>query len=154
MASDRGSGADLRLEELDDAWFDCDVLHVSGYALALAERAGTAARASGARVSVDLSAQSLIDDTFRERLKALAPDLVFATEREAAVVGDVPGAMLVIKRGARGLSVDGEEFSARPAEALDTTGAGDALAAGFLVRGPALGLEAAARSVAQVGAMP
>jgi sugar/nucleoside kinase (ribokinase family) len=37
---------------------------------------------------------------------------------------------------------------------LDTTGAGDALAAGFLVGGVELGLEAAARCVASLGSMP
>ena len=154
MASDRGAGAELRPEELEDSWFDCDVLHVSGYALALAERAAEAARARGARVSVDLSAESLIDRTFRERLGRVAPDIVFATEREAAAAGAVPGATLVLKRGPRGLAVDGKEFPARAVEAVDSTGAGDALAAGFLVGGPALGLEAAARCVAKVGAMP
>ena len=154
MASDRGAGAELRPEELEDGWFDCNVLHVSGYALALAERAAEAARARGARVSVDLSAESLIDDTFRELLRRVAPDIVFATEREAAAAGAVPGAILVVKLGPRGLAVDGEEFPARAVDAVDSTGAGDALAAGFLVGGPELGLEAAARCVAQVGAMP
>ena len=34
MAADRGSTRELRGDELDMAWFaDCDVLHVSGYAL-------------------------------------------------------------------------------------------------------------------------
>ncbi len=37
---------------------------------------------------------------------------------------------------------------------VDTTGAGDALAAGWIVGGPDLALEAAARCVQQVGAMP
>ena len=37
---------------------------------------------------------------------------------------------------------------------IDTTGAGDALAAGFLVGGIELGLEAAARCVGQLGAVP
>ena len=37
---------------------------------------------------------------------------------------------------------------------LDTTGAGDALAAGFLVDGIEVGLAAAARCVARLGAMP
>jgi sugar/nucleoside kinase (ribokinase family) len=37
---------------------------------------------------------------------------------------------------------------------VDTTGAGDALAAGYLVGGAELGLEAAARCCAQPGAMP
>ena len=154
MASDRGAGAELSLEELDDGWFECDVLHVSGYALVLAERAAAAARSHGALISFDLSAESLIDDTFRHRLRQLAPEVVFATEREAAAVGEIPRATVVLKRGARGISVDGKEFPARPVQAVDSTGAGDALAAGFLVGGPELGLEAAARCVTQVGAMP
>jgi sugar/nucleoside kinase (ribokinase family) len=37
---------------------------------------------------------------------------------------------------------------------VDTTGAGDALAAGFLIGGAELGLEAAARACSQMGAMP
>jgi sugar/nucleoside kinase (ribokinase family) len=37
---------------------------------------------------------------------------------------------------------------------VDTTGAGDALAAGMLVGGVEVGLAAAARCVAQLGAMP
>jgi hypothetical protein len=37
---------------------------------------------------------------------------------------------------------------------VDTTGAGDALAAGYLVGGPGLALQAAARCVARLGSMP
>ena len=58
----------------------------------------------------------------------------------------------VVKRGALGIRVVGEnarELPAREAAVVDTTGAGDALAAGFLVGGPELALEAAARCVAQ-----
>jgi sugar/nucleoside kinase (ribokinase family) len=40
------------------------------------------------------------------------------------------------------------------AEAVDSTGAGDAFAAGFLLGGPDLALDAAARCVAKMGAMP
>jgi sugar/nucleoside kinase (ribokinase family) len=47
-----------------------------------------------------------------------------------------------------------EEHAAVPTEAVDSTGAGDALAAGFLVGGIEVGLEAAARCVSQAGAMP
>ena len=63
----------------------------------------------------------------------------------------------VVKRGVRGLLVLGEErveLPARTGEVVDATGAGDALAAGFLVGGPDLALEAAARCVAKPGAMP
>jgi len=33
MASDRGVAPDLRPQDLDAGWFDCDVLHISGYSL-------------------------------------------------------------------------------------------------------------------------
>jgi sugar/nucleoside kinase (ribokinase family) len=39
-------------------------------------------------------------------------------------------------------------------DVIDTTGAGDALAAGYLVGGPELAIEAASRSVGLIGAMP
>jgi ribokinase len=159
MASDRGAAVDLEPHELDDAWFDCDVLHISGYSLLqppLADTALTAAgfaRAHAAQISVDVSTWALVDDRFRARLRELEPDVVFATERERDVVGAVDSRW-VIKRGARGLSVDGRDYPAVAATVVDTTGAGDALAAGFLVGGPELGLDAAARCCAGLGAMP
>jgi len=64
----------------------------------------------------------------------------------------------VVKRGSRGVIVHGpdgsEERTAVGSEVVDTTGAGDALAAGFIVGGIELGLETAARCVAQLGAVP
>ena len=61
----------------------------------------------------------------------------------------------MLKRGAASARF-GERRAARrsPATALDTTGAGDAFAAGYLVGGPELALAAAARCVAQLGSMP
>jgi ribokinase len=41
-----------------------------------------------------------------------------------------------------------------PGDVLDTTGAGDALAAGYPVGGAELAMEAAARCVANLGTMP
>jgi sugar/nucleoside kinase (ribokinase family) len=41
-----------------------------------------------------------------------------------------------------------------PAEVVDATGAGDAFAAGYLLGGAELGLTAAARCIATMGAMP
>ena len=79
---------------------------------------------------------------------------MFANEGElAAIGGEVPGT-LVLKRGADGFRVDGADYAAAPAEVVDTTGAGDALAAGYLVGGPELAARAAARCVANLGAMP
>ena len=159
MASDRGSAPDLSPHELDDAWFDCDVLHVSGYALArdpiadAAAAAAVAARGHGALVSLDASAFTLIDDRFRARATALRPDVVFANERERDALGEMRTTW-VVKRGAGGLTANGRDYPAVPCDVVDTTGAGDALAAGYLVGGPELGLEAAARACAQLGAMP
>jgi sugar/nucleoside kinase (ribokinase family) len=173
MASDRGVAPELRAEELQMRWFrGCDVLHLSGYSLfrspidqAGAKAAG-AVRQQGGRISIDLSSAEAIRafDTarFRHRLGQLTPDLIFGTEAEwDAAGGALPfSTTRVIKRGARGFLVDdGHEarpraFVPAPAEAVDSTGAGDALAAGFLVGGPELALEAAARCVAKLGAMP
>jgi fructokinase len=159
MASDRGTAPELSPQDLEAVWFDCDVLHVSGYSLlrepiASAVDAGAGhARSFGARVSADVSTWTLVDDAFRDRLAALAPDLVFATERERDAVGELD-TRWVLKRGARGLTVDGEDHAAVDVEVVDTTGAGDALAAGFLVGGAELGVATAARCCARVGSMP
>jgi sugar/nucleoside kinase (ribokinase family) len=90
----------------------------------------------------------------REALERVKPDVVFGNEREWDAIGDVETPTKVVKRGARGIVVDGEERPAVPVAAVDSTGAGDALAAGFIVGGADLALETAARCVAQVGAMP
>jgi xanthine dehydrogenase molybdopterin-binding subunit B len=87
-------------------------------------------------------------------LERLQPEIVFANEDEAALVGTVESATLILKRGAGGIAVGEVEYEARPAEIVDTTGAGDALAAGFLLGGPEVGLYAAARCVATMGAFP
>jgi sugar/nucleoside kinase (ribokinase family) len=159
MASDRAGAPHLSPQDLDESWFDCDVLHISGYSLLrepIASAAAAAARATrvnGGTVAVDVSTWSLVDEPFRERLRGLAPDIVFATEREQDAVGEL-AARWVLKRGANGITVDGHDHAAPDVDVVDTTGAGDALAAGFLVGGPALGLAAAARCCAKLGAMP
>jgi ribokinase len=175
LASDRGVAPSFAPEELDAAWVECDVLHLSGYALLQEPIAATAllaarlAREHGARVSVDVAAWTEIRSygpvQFRALLDELAPDVLFATEAEWELLG---GAYLtaplgVLKRGARGCSVFSEDakldFAAVPGEVVDPTGAGDALAAGFLLGGSLeeaarRGLDAAARCVATVGSMP
>ena len=48
----------------------------------------------------------------------------------------------------------GTVHPATRSDAVDPTGAGDAFAAGYLLGGVSMGLEAAARAVAKMGAMP
>ena len=167
MCSDRGVATDLRPDEIEDGWFDgCTHLHVSGYAL-LREPVGTAAltaveaaRTRGAPISVDLSSWSAIGDygaeRFRSLLEEIAPDVVFANEDEDRIVGGaIVGMTWIVKRGVAGASFGGEERPALPAEAVvDSTGAGDAFAAGWLVGGPDLALAAGARCVERTGSMP
>jgi sugar/nucleoside kinase (ribokinase family) len=60
----------------------------------------------------------------------------------------------VVKLGPRGVRAGGVTYPAVPVTAVDTTGAGDAFAAGYLLGGVSLALTAAARAVARMGAMP
>ena len=162
MASDRGVSPDFRAEELDPVWLDgCAHLHLPGYSLLRSPVDETALRAAelAPRVSVDLSSWSAIRDfgpeRFRERLEQLGPAIVFANEDEEQILGGpLDGCTWIVKRGPLGARFGDVELPAVPAEVLDTTGAGDALAAGYLVGGAELALAAAARCVAQLGSMP
>jgi ribokinase len=156
-----------------------DHLHVSGYTLlrdgsrAAALDALAQASERGITVSVDASSWALL------RPGALpAADLLLANAREAAALSgdDDPDRAaralsadgeVVVKLGAGGaLWTDGADTIHVPAERVavtDTTGAGDAFAAGLLAArlagaGPretlAAGCRAGARAVTRVGARP
>jgi sugar/nucleoside kinase (ribokinase family) len=182
LASDPGTSSWLAHVETS-AWLDgADWLFVSGYALfrapepeVLVEVAQVAHQA-GTKVAVDLSSASLINAygpaRFRRFWQSLRPDVVMANELEWAATQGPGGSgttelrgfgaggttVLVLKRGPRGCSfvIDGVEDhrDPLPGAVRDVTGAGDALGAGFLLGGPDLAMEAAARCIAQVGAQP
>jgi sugar/nucleoside kinase (ribokinase family) len=170
MLSDRSPGPALRGADLAAGWFTgAGWLHLSGYALlgpddpeaalAAAARAGRA----GARVSVDLSAATLVATRGRERvaalLRAVHAELVFGNELEFEAAGALDVPVRVVKRGARGCRVlaDGRAVDVPavvPTAVRDTTGAGDAFAAGWLVGGAEMATAAASLCVALPGAMP
>ena len=156
-------GANDAPADVPDAWLrPGGHLHVVGYALlrdgarpgalAAIERA----QAAEMTVSVDPSSWALI------RPGAIPDvDLLLPNEREAEVLGERDG--MVVKLGAAGARWGDVHVPAEPVDVVDTTGAGDAFAAGLLGarlegadRTAALkaGCAAAARVVAQVGARP
>ena len=155
MLTDRGACADLA--DPDPRWLDgLQVLHVPVYSLvggqALASTAVTMinwAHERGIVVSIDASSAAVLEThgaaRVRSLLWSLQPHVLLCNELEAAVLagaGGVDGiatAATVVKQGPDPalVSVPGEGVVEVPVPPLDgvadTTGAGDAFAAGFLL---------------------
>ena len=141
------------------------ILYLEGYLWDPAEpraamyKAMDAARSGGTKVAFTLSDSFVVDRHRSDLLRLLEEqriDILFANEAEMlqlASAGDFGSAVnvvaqrvptLVVTRGEKGaVARNGEEFAQVPAEAIarlvDTTGAGDLFAAGFLA-GEARGL--------------
>lgn len=183
FVADRAAADQLRPDDLEPAWFNgIDGLHLPVYSL-LGEPLGAAgrrsielARAAGATISLDLASIGPLlgrgRRVAREIVSDTAPDLLFATAAEAeALLGryGVEGLLdfaprAVVKRGSKGATVmarDGGErlrfeVATQHVAAPDTTGAGDAFDAGFLVAwygalGAGQALPAAMRRAALAG---
>jgi sugar/nucleoside kinase (ribokinase family) len=179
-ANARGALA-LGTADLVDSW-----LHVSGYALFheqardAALRSLTAARADGRPVSVDAASAAPLRDYGATRfLDDVAPCLLFANLDEAAALSGtrnpdgaaralgLRSGQAIVKQGA-GAAVwsDGRHVVGVPGhhvDVVDSTGAGDAFAAGVLAAlvtgleltaALAAGHDLAARAVARPGARP
>jgi ribokinase len=120
----------LSVESIDCA----DHLHLTGQAPETARRLATLAGDLGLTVSVDPGRR--IHDRDFEPVLSMA-DIVFVNEQEAdAVVCDVGGVVVETygPKGAEIVTSDGQRYShpGFTADAVDTTGAGDAFAAGYL----------------------
>jgi sugar/nucleoside kinase (ribokinase family) len=148
MITDRGASTEL--DAIDPTWLEgIGWLHVPFYSLAL-EPVATAsrgaierARALGVPVSIDASSASLLAAYGVPRLVAEigTVDVVFANADELAIIDWAwPCDLLVAKYGAGpavlhpgGRSAAGPSLEPQPvANVVDTTGAGDAFAAGFI----------------------
>lgn len=135
--------------ELFDGW---DILYVEGYLVAnpnMLRKAISTAKAQGMTIAIDLASYNVVEES-RDFLLELVNNyvnIVFANEQEAkALTGLNPEAALhyiaercdiaVVKIGAKGAYIQrGTETVTIPplkADVVDTTGAGDMWAAGFL----------------------
>lgn len=152
MLTDRA--ACIQLTNPERSWLDgVTTLHVPFYSLTHRPLADTAmtligwAHERSVGVSIDVSSVALIDELgpakLIESLEALRPDVVFANGDEAAaldITGPLAGAVTIVKHGRDPVEVfaDGRTFAVTVppiAGVADTTGAGDAFAAGYLTSG-------------------
>lgn len=153
MATYLGAAADLIPEDLTREIFkDYSVLYIEGYLVQnheLIETAIKLARSERCRIALDLSSYNVVNEhlSFLQGLLKDHVDILFANEEEAlAFTGKNPEnavediasicEMAIVKIGKEGSLIrSGEQFiriNPVPASAIDTTGAGDAYAAGFL----------------------
>lgn len=163
MATYLGAAADLKSRELTGAMFSgFSVLFIEGYLVQdhkLIERAIDLARKANLKIALDLSSYNVVEAhlDFLQRLLKEKVDIVFANEEEAlAFTGKQPEEALielaqlceiaVVKIGKAGSLIRRGSETVRidvvPAKAIDTTGAGDTYAAGFLfgfIKGYSLG---------------
>lgn len=135
--------------ELFDGW---DIFYIEGYLVAnpdMLRKAIRTAKEKGLKIAIDLASYNVVEES-RDFLLELVNDyvdIVFANEQESyALTGMQPEAALhylaerceiaVVKVGAKGAFVQrGNETVTIPpmqADVVDTTGAGDMWAAGFL----------------------
>ena len=145
-------GSARSLDDPDPIWLDgVDVLHVPVYSLVDEPIATTAvttvgwAHARGIAVSIDASSVAVLEAYGVERMLGLIaelrPTVVFANGDEAdllGIAGPLCDAVTFVKRGARDAIVHAPGAAARSVPAFDlgsvtdSTGAGDAFAAGVL----------------------
>lgn len=148
-----GAAVEMTPEDLKEGFFKgYDYFHIEGYLVhnqALIETAVKMAKICGVKVSLDLASYNVVEDNleFLKGIVAEYVDIVFANEEESkAFTGMEPEAALqeiskmceisIVKIGAKGslVKTSNEELSigAIQAKPIDTTGAGDLYASGFL----------------------
>ena len=158
FVQDRGAALCLSPESMREEWFaSAELVHIPTYSLLdhplgdAGKRAAELAHAAGALVTVDLSSAGPLLAIGRqaaiEVVRGAQPDLLFAAGIEARALATTDEALLnvapivVLKRGSQGVTVifrDGTatrelNVAVKAVAASDTTGAGDAFDAGFIL---------------------
>jgi len=148
-----GAAVELNADELKADFFKgFDIFHIEGYLVynhPLMLKAAELAKEHGLKISLDLASYNVVEDNFdflQDYMKNYV-DIVFANEEEAkAFTNAEPEEALekiaeycdiaVVKIGAKGslIKKDGKNYTAGiiPVKMIDTTGAGDSYAAGFI----------------------
>ncbi|MBR0539442.1 MAG: adenosine kinase [Bacteroidales bacterium] len=148
-----GAAAEMCADDIRPALFEgWDIFYVEGYLVAnptMLRRAIETAKAQGMTIAIDLASYNVVEES-RDFLLDLIDnyvDIVFANEQEAhALTGMDPEAALhfiadrcqiaVVKVGAKGAYIQRDKgivtIPPMQADVVDTTGAGDMWAAGFL----------------------
>ena len=148
-----GSAVRLSADELSiDLFKGHDLFHVEGYLVQdhdLIERSLVLAKEAGLTTSLDLASFNVVVENlgFLQSIVSRYVDIVFANEEEARSFTGLPAEesalkiaemckIAVVKTGPRGsvVATEGKLFTIPPVDAkrIDTTGAGDLYASGFL----------------------
>ncbi|TCC30924.1 carbohydrate kinase family protein [Kribbella speibonae] len=148
MYPDRAAAGELA--DVPDHWLSgAGAVHLSAYSLvgpslSVLRRASDLAHAEGAILTIDASSIALIGAIgpapFRDLIRALRPTYLFANGIEADVgsLRDLatPSTTAIVKNGTEPTEIHANATTTVPVppvdEVRDTTGAGDAFAAGFL----------------------
>jgi sugar/nucleoside kinase (ribokinase family) len=153
MATYLGAAVTLNADDLNIETFrQYDILHIEGYLVQnynLITRAGQLAKEAGLMVSIDLASYNIVAENidFLKDFVAKYVDIVFANEEEATTFTKLPAeqavhaiaqqaSLAIVKVGSKGSYIKHDDtllhIPAEKVKPIDTTGAGDVYAAGFL----------------------
>lgn len=154
MATCLGAAADMKAEDIDIEMFkNHDIFHIEGYLMQnydLIDKAGFLAKKAGLAISIDFASYNIVTEhlDFLKYFTDKYADIIFANEEESfaytqarpeeavRIIGEKAD-MAIVKIGAKGSYISHRnEVSHIQAvytdNVIDTTGAGDIFAAGYL----------------------
>lgn len=148
-----GAAAELCADDIKPELFEgWDILYVEGYLVAnptMLDKAVTTAKAAGLKIAIDMASYNVVEESRNYFMQLIDNyvDYVFANEQEAFALTGMEACealdfiasrceIAVVKIGAKGAYIKrGDELVTIPpmkANVIDTNGAGDMWAAGFM----------------------